>query len=325
MAVMTAAEFLIFLLGGEQRLHTRHLKLHFDTAGQLIDHVLHGECHVLFEIHGRTDGGKQMGIVQFNGMFLIQLQCTDKCLFQLGEEMKRSSQKGHMAADRLTAGQTADGLVDHCLENGRRQILLGRTVVDQGLNIRLGKYAAAGRDGIKRLVILRVFVQSGRIGLQKRSHLIDEGAGSSGTDAVHPLLHISIFKIDDLRILTAELDRHIRFRRQLLQGGGYGNHLLHEGYAQMVRKGQTAGTCDHGMQGQISKLLQALLKKLGQGFLYICKMPFIIGKKDVMRFIQDGDLYRGGTDVDSKTVSFSAFGKGRVCITHIAIFFLSSY
>ena len=29
-------------------------------------------------------------------------------------------------------------------------------------------------------------------------------------------------------------------------------------------------------------------------------MPFILGKKDVMRFIQDGDLYRGGTDVDSK-------------------------
>ena len=239
--------------------------------------------------------------------------------------MKRSSQKCHMSADRLSAGQAADGLIDHCLENGCRKILLGRAVVDQRLNVRLRKYAAAGRNGIQRLVILCIFVQPRRIGLQQRCHLVDKGAGSSGADAVHPLLHVSVFKIDNLRVLAAKLDRHVRFRSQLLQGRGNGDNLLHKGDAQMVCKGQAAGAGDHGMQGQITQLLPALLKKLGQGFLYICKMPFIIGKKDVVRFIQDGDLYCGGTDVDSKTVKLSAFGKGGIHVAHIAFFFLSSY
>ena len=83
MAVVAVPEFLVLLLGGEQRLHTGHLKLHFYAAGQLIDHVLHGKSHILFGIHGRPNSGKQMRIVQFNGMFFIQLQRTDERSFQL--------------------------------------------------------------------------------------------------------------------------------------------------------------------------------------------------------------------------------------------------
>ena len=63
--------------------------------------------------------------------------------------MKRAAQERHMSPDGLAAGQSADGLVDHGLENRSGQVLLGGAVIDQRLNIGLGKYAAAGRDGIK--------------------------------------------------------------------------------------------------------------------------------------------------------------------------------
>ena len=54
-----------------------------------------------------------------------------------------------MTADRLTACQTGDGLVYHSLENRSRQVFLGSTFVDQGLDIGLGKYTTAGGNGVE--------------------------------------------------------------------------------------------------------------------------------------------------------------------------------
>ena len=66
-----------------------------------------------------------------------------------------------------------------------------------------GKYTAAGSNGVEGFIIFRIFIQTGGIRLKKGCHLVDEGTGTAGTDTVHTLLHITTFKIDDLRILTA--------------------------------------------------------------------------------------------------------------------------
>ena len=55
--------------------------------------------------------------------------------------MERSAEESDVAADRLAAGKSADGLVDYCLEDRSRQILLSGALVDQGLNVGLGKNA----------------------------------------------------------------------------------------------------------------------------------------------------------------------------------------
>ena len=81
-------------------------------------------------------------------MRIVQFQSTDKCLPKLRQEMQRTSQKGHMAPNGLSAGQSADGLVNHCLENRGGEILLGGPFVDERLNICLGKNTAAGGDGV---------------------------------------------------------------------------------------------------------------------------------------------------------------------------------
>ncbi len=99
-----------------------------------------------------------MGMLRFDDMFLIQLQGTDKSGFHFREEMQGAAQKGHMAPDRLSAGKSADGLVDHGLEDGRRQILLCGSVVNQGLDVGFGEHAASGGNGVKGTVILRIFV-----------------------------------------------------------------------------------------------------------------------------------------------------------------------
>ncbi len=63
--------------------------------------------------------------------------------------------------------------------------------------------------GIKSFIIFGVFVQSGASVCKKRCHLVDEGTCTTGTDAVHTLLYITTFKVDDLGILTAKLDSNI--------------------------------------------------------------------------------------------------------------------
>ena len=155
---MTFTELIKFLLIVEQRIQTLYLKCNLNFGVQTLDHVLCGDCLFLLGEKGRSGSCKQVGELRDNRVLLIQFQGTDKAFAKFGEEVKRSSQECYMAADRFTTGQAADGLVDHCLENGGRQVFLGSTLVDERLNIRLCKYTAAGCNGVQRPVMLCVFV-----------------------------------------------------------------------------------------------------------------------------------------------------------------------
>ena len=57
-----------------------------------------------------------------------------------------------MTTDRFSTGKTTDGLIHNSLENGCGKVFLSSTVIDQWLDICLGKYTAAriDRDVYKR-------------------------------------------------------------------------------------------------------------------------------------------------------------------------------
>ena len=150
-----------------------------------------------------------------------------------------------MTADRLTAGKTGNGLVDNRLENGGRQVFLGGSFVDEGLDICLGKYTTSGCDRVDRLVILGIFVQTGGICLDQRSHLVDKGTGTTGTDTVHTLFYVTVFKVDDLGILTTKFNGNVCLWCIVGQGSRDCDNLLDKINAQMLGKCQTAGTGDH--------------------------------------------------------------------------------
>ena len=67
------------------------------------------------------------------------------------------------------------------------------------------------------LEVLCIFVQSRSVCLKKGSHLVNKRTCAPCTDSVHTLFYISTFKIDDFRILTSELNRHISLRCIVLQ------------------------------------------------------------------------------------------------------------
>ena len=276
---LTLQEGIILFLGGKQGLHAGNLKIDGYAGAQLLRQILQRHLGFRSGVHGGADGCEQMGIVRHDGVLRIQLQRADKGLAQLRQEVQRAAQKGNMPPDGLAAGQAGNGLVDHGLENGDCQILLGGSVVDQGLDIRLGKHAAAGGNGIDSLVVPGIFIQSRGVRLQQRGHLVDKRSCASGADAVHPLLDVSPFKIDDFRVLAAQLDGHIRLGRVVLQGRGDGDYFLDKGHLQMVGQSQSAGACDHRADGNPPQLFAGLRQKICQGLLDIGVVTSVIRKK----------------------------------------------
>ena len=134
-----------------------------------------------------------------------------------------------MAANRLAAGKAGDGLVHNRLENRSREVLAGRALVDERLNVRFREYAAARRNRVNGLVVLRVVVETRGVRLEQRSHLIDERPGAARADAVHALVNAA-GEVDNLCVLAAELDCDIRLRRNRLESRRDRDDLLHEGH-----------------------------------------------------------------------------------------------
>ena len=238
-------------------------------------------------------------------MFFVQIQCADKRRPQFGQEVKRTAQEGDMTADRLAAGKSGDGLIDNRLENGGGQIFSCGAFINQRLNIGFCKNTAPGRDGIQRLIMLCKFIQSRRVALQKRCHLVDEGTGASRADAVHALFDIAVFKIDNLGVLAAQLDGHIRLRRKALQSGRDCDHLLDEGDFQIVCKCETARTGNHRVNSDVSDLTLRLLHQIRECAADVGVMAPVIGKSQFVIRVQDSYFDSGGTDVDSEGIVFS--------------------
>ena len=239
MLCMAVLKFIVICFTGKEWLHTLNFKVHFNMGIQLFLHLTKRGDYILFRVQRRANGCKKMGILWCDNVFVIQLESTDKRFSQFREEMKRSTEESNMSADWFSAGKTTDGLVDDCLEIEADRSSLVAPSFDQRLDICLGKYAAAGCNCIKCFVIFGIFVQTGCICLEKGRHLIDERSGTSGADSVHTLLNISIFKIDDLGIFAAQLDRYIGLWCIILKSGGNGNNLLDKRYAKMLCQSKT--------------------------------------------------------------------------------------
>ena len=296
---LTLVKCLIVFLRSKKRLHTFHLEIQFDGVLQAVCHICKGNGYLILRIHSRTHSCEKMGILRCDSVLVIQLQGTDKGSLQLIQKVKGTAEKCNMTADRLAAGKTGNGLVYNCLENGSGKILLGGTVVDQRLDVSLGKYTAAGCDGVKRFVILRVFVQPGGICLKQGCHLIDERTGTSCADTIHTLFNIAAFEVDDLGILAAKLDGNIRLGRNLLKRSGYRNYLLYKRNAKVVGEGKSAGACDYRMKGKLSKFAISFRQKLRQCFLNVGEMTLVICEKQGVVFIKYCNFDSGGTNVNS--------------------------
>ena len=72
---------------------------------------------------GRALGNHELTVREGERLFRCKLQRFGETPDKLGEKMKRAAKEGDIAAYGLAAGETADGLLDHSLQDGDGQIL----------------------------------------------------------------------------------------------------------------------------------------------------------------------------------------------------------
>ena len=263
-----------------------------------VQHVVKLPGLALLGAQGRADGGEAIAVLREDGVFGIQMQRLHEPLAQTGQEVERTAQE-HDGARQLPAlGQAGDGLIDHGLEDGGSHVFLSSALVQNGLDVALGKDAAAGGDGVDLLVLERQLVQLVHRDVEQGGHLVDEGPGAAGAGAVHALFQ-GVAEEDDLGVLAAQLDDGIGLGDELTHGGGGGVDLLHEvqvrglGHAQAGRAGD--GELDLLPAEHPAQPLQGLAGALaGLGIV-----PLIGAEEQFILFIQHHDLHGGGADVDS--------------------------
>ena len=145
-------------------------------------------------------------------MLLVKLKRPYKGFPELRQEMERSSEKGNMASYRLAACKSRYSLVYDRLKDRSRKVFLLCSVVYERLYICFRENTASCGYRINVLIILCKLVKTCCICLQKACHLVYKGTRTAGTDTIHSLFDIITLEIDDLRILSSELDRYICFR-----------------------------------------------------------------------------------------------------------------
>ena len=288
----------VFRLAAEERGHGIHQCGVVHALLQLFEKAVKVMLLVVRGTQSRADGGEAVAVLRENGMVLVQLQRLHKALPQAGEEVERTAQEDNLPLQLPPLGEAGHSLIHHGLKNRGRHILLAPALVQDRLDIALGKNATAGGDGVYFFVLQGEFIQFGDGHIHQGGHLIDEGAGSAGTGAVHPLLQ-GAAEENNLGVLAAQLNNGVGVRYVGINGGGGGVHLLHKvdtrrlGHTQPGRSGDDHAHLLSGEHsGDGAQGFGGPLPGLGV-------MPLVGTKQQFILSIQHHNLDGSGADVNA--------------------------
>ena len=284
----------------EQGGHGVHQGGGVHTLLQLFQGVLKENGVIVRRTQGRAHGGKAVAVLGENGVLLIQFQGLHKPLPQAHEEVEGAAQKDDLALQLPALGEAGHRLVHHRLEDGGGHVLLPPALVQDGLDVALGKHSAAGGDGVDLLMLQREGVQLIHRHVHQGCHLVDEGAGAAGAGAVHPLLQ-GAAEEDDLGVLAPQLDDRVGPRYVGVHRRGGGVHLLNKVDPGGVGHSQSGGAGNDHLHlparqhvGDGPEGLAGPLPGLGV-------VPLIGAEQQLVLFVQHHHLDRGGADVDADT------------------------
>ena len=241
---------------------------------------------------------EQMRVLGNDDVLIVEVERLVETFAQFGKILQRTAQECDVPADRPAAREAADGLRDDRLENGSRDVFLARTLVEQGLHVGLGKHAATARNRIDGRVAFGQLVQTARIGVEQRCHLVDERAGTTSARAVHALFD-RLAEVDDLRILAAKLDCDIGLGNERLDSGLAGNDLLHEFHIEPLCQKQAARTSDGERSALVAVLDSGSFEHLCDGRTHVGVMAFVNRPDDLVFCIENRKLDRSRANVDT--------------------------
>ena len=216
-------------------------------------------------------------------------------------ECQRTSEIDDASGDLTALCETCYGLVDDGHEDGCRDVLDLRPLVDQGLDIRLGEYSATACDRVCLCGAAGVVLHVVASDAEQRRHLVDEGSGSSGAAAVHPHFE-SAGEEEDLGVLSAKLDYCIRVWNVVLRGVARRIHLLDERDAAVRGKSHSCRAGNRDAHRLILHDRQDALEHLLGLVYYLGQVPLVLGEQYPVVFIEHDDLDGRRPDIYSHSI-----------------------
>ena len=299
LGVVAGLELGKILVGGKERIQALDLGTLRVTQGiDGLDELRERAELVGLVRHGGAARHKQVSVLGHDAVLLVQVEREVEAVAQLGEVLQRAAQEGDVAADRTAARQARDSLGHDGLEDGGGHVLGAGTLVEQRLDVGLGKDAAAAGDGIDGGGVGRELVKAAGVGVQQSGHLIDERARTAGAGAVHALLD-AVVEVDDLGVLAAQLDGDIGGRDEGLDGAFAGDDLLDKlqveplGQQQAARAGNGAGHLGRRQHGR------STLEQVAGAGTDVGVVALVLGVDDLVVVVEHSELDGSGAHVDA--------------------------
>ena len=240
----------------------------------------------LVDRDGSAPGHDGLRVLRPNDVLFLQIQPLRKHPHQRGVEGQRAALKDDGGHQLQPLGQAADGLLGDGVEGGERDIRPLRPLDQQGLDVRLGKHAAAAGDAVNSLPAGGQLLELVRWHVQQRGDLVNKRAGASGAAAVHPHvggLELStglvIVEEDHLGILSAQFHCGADLRVLGPDCRRVGHHLLDIAGPQGCGNGPSAGPAHADAEPRAGKVTGRLLQHLPDGVRLVGVMPLIAGEQ----------------------------------------------
>ena len=212
--------------------------------------------------------------------------------------MEGPTQEHNLALDFPPLNQPGNGLIHHCLINTGSYVAFVSALVQQRLNIRFGKHAAAGGNGINPIRMLAGFVHFIHGHVQQHSHLVNKSACTAGTGTIHSFIHTALEE-DHLGVLAPKLDDHPGIRGKGTHAGSCGIHFLGKENACSLCSTQTCRTGNGHREGLLFQQRRHIMQHVHQRFPDAGKMPLITLENHLLIFHQH-QLGGGGANIDPK-------------------------
>ena len=298
--VVTGLEVVKVLLSCKKWVQTSNLgALDVLEVVQCLHDLRKGDWAVGLARQSSARCNKEVSVLWQDNMLVIQVKRDIEAATQLREVLQRAAEKRDVAADRVTTGQARNSLVCNGLEDGSCNVSRSGTLVEQRLNVRLCKNAAARCNWVDLLDVFCQLIEAGCVGLEERRHLVDERTGTTCARTIHALLN-TVVKVDDLCVLAAQLNGYVGLRNQRLNSALGSDDLLNKLQVKPLCQQHSAGTGDCGVHGCLANVLLSFDKQGARGCANVGVVTLVVCVNQRAVLVDDGQLYGCGTNVDAQ-------------------------
>ncbi len=292
---VTLDEFFFFFRRREEGTHSRRFRLDLSSSEAVDEFTQRASLFFasflcFFRGQERSpDSDVQLRV--FRGDKRVRL--GEKSLVGLAkvrQEVQRAAKEHDVSADGATTGKTRNGLGCDRAEDRGRKVLVRSALVDQRLNIRFRKDAAARGDRVELSVRFGQRVQSRGVGVEQCGHLVNEGTGSTRTGSIHALFRGGV-KVGKFCVFTTQFDNDVHFWVESLSGFCSRDNFLNEGDAHCAGCRQAARTGDRGLDDQSRVAVLDVFEEVSEFGANICVVAAIVGEEDAIA-VQDNGFDR---------------------------------